>query len=252
VRIREEQINALDASNAARFEEEMSRHLHQFSPAHCAAIQETGVREVIRRSLKSAQSYGFTFLGPVRLYTELTFLLGIAFDTDPMASWVQPILTTGSTKDQMDRAARLHSETLRFAAATGGPGNEYAKSAFRRARRLKYEDYRLPPGDFEAACLKRLRLGYPEKFDFVGADGVGEVVRKAAAAAGELGVTSEAGIGFLSAMAFAVGHGFASDPLLPWVERTLQNEALGDANKRVERLYAKSMTYLDEVLANFA
>ena len=53
-------------------------------------------------------------------------------------------------------------------------------------------------------------------------------------------------------MAFAVGHGFASDPLLPWVERTLQNEALGDANKRVERLYAKSMTYLDEVLANFA
>jgi hypothetical protein len=49
---------------------------------------------------------------------------------------------------------------------------------------------------------------------------------------------------------FALGHGFATDPQYPWISNTLYNSAVSDPDKRAERLYAKTMVYLDHVLAN--
>jgi hypothetical protein len=49
---------------------------------------------------------------------------------------------------------------------------------------------------------------------------------------------------------FAQSHGFATDPQLPWVSATLNNPVVSDPNKRIERLYSKTMTYLRHVLTS--
>jgi hypothetical protein len=227
----------------------MVRHLNEFSPRHCKVIGEPAVREVIRRGIENAGKYGFTNRGPVRLYIELMFMFGSGFDTDPLLGWGAEILKS-EAGTQMERAERLHTKTLEFADTTAGPGFEYAKEAFRRARQVRYEDLKVPPGDFESGCAARLRTGYPQKFDYAGEAAVRAAIREAVGKAREHSITSGQGVVLFVTLGFAIGHAFAEDPLYPWVSGTLKNEAIGDPNKRAERLYSKTMTYLDQVIAN--
>jgi len=62
-------------------------------------------------------------------------------------------------------------------------------------------------------------------------------------------VSTAAGKVFLIGLMFAQGHGFATDPQLPWIQATLNNPAITDPNRRIERVYSKVMTYLRYVLA---
>jgi hypothetical protein len=62
------------------------------------------------------------------------------------------------------------------------------------------------------------------------------------------GITSDAGTALIIGMMFTVGHGMTRDPRLPWIAGTLRNDPISDPEKRVARLHAKSMTYLDEIL----
>jgi len=47
---------------------------------------------------------------------------------------------------------------------------------------------------------------------------------------------------------FAMGHGFATDPLFPWIRTTLNDPLIHDPAQRVRRLVSKIKTYLDAVL----
>ena len=58
------------------------------------------------------------------------------------------------------------------------------------------------------------------------------------------------GVVLLIGLLFAQGHGATTDPQLPWIQATLNNPAITDPNKRIERLYSKLMTYLRHVLAS--
>ncbi len=228
----------------------MVQHVHEFTPRHCEVMDDTAIREVIESSIRAARNYGFTNRGPVRLYIDLTFMFGSGFDTDPLLKWAAQILTSGGAHDQMDRGERLHAKTLEFSDATAGPNFEYAKEAFQRARAVRYEDLTLPPGDVEFACLSRLRTGYPQKFDYVGEPAVREMIREATAKVRDCSMPTQPGVSLFVTLMFAMGHGFAADPLFPWIPRTLGNDAISDPNKRLERLYSKTMTYLDRVIAN--
>jgi len=228
----------------------MSIHVHKFSPRHCEVIGDENVREIIQRSINKASKYGFTNRGPVRLYIDLTVMFGIDFDTDPLLSWAAGILKGGDTVDQMDRAEHLYSKAVEFSAATAGPDYAYAKSAFRRARAAGFEDLAPPPGGFEGFCIEKLHAGYPQKFDYAGELAVHAMIREAVSNAGGYSISTSRGVFLFVALMFAIGHGFAEDPLFPWISRTLRNEVISDPNKRAERLYMKTMTYLDQVIAN--
>jgi len=248
--IRDEQIKALADSLARNFEKEMNRHLHEFSPKHCRAIGDAGVGEVIRRSIQSAGKYGFTKRGPVRLYIDLVFMFGSDFVTDPLHSWAAEILKSGGTADQMERAEHLYVKALEFSAATAGPNQEYAKEAIRRFRGMRNEDITLPKGDFESACVARLRASYPQRFDYAGEPAVREMIRGAVEKAGFYSISEEQGLLLFATLMFAIGQGFAEDPLFPWISSTLNDGAVSDPSERLERLYSKTMIYLDDVIAS--
>jgi hypothetical protein len=248
--IRDQQIKTLEDSLTRNFEDEMSRHVHEFTPMHCKVIGDAGVHDVIHRSIDAASKYGFTQRGPVRLYIDLTFMFGSDFDTDPLLQWAGEILKSGGASDQMDRAERLHARALAFSDASAGPDYAYAKEAFRRARSVRYEDLTLPPGDFESGCLTRLREGHSHKFDHVGEPAVRAMIPEAVGKARQYSISAQPGVLLFVTLMFAIGHGFAEDPLFPWISHTLNNEAISDPNKRAERVYSKTMTYLDQVIAN--
>ena len=248
--IRNEQFETLEDSLTGEFENEMLQHVREFTPRHCKVMDEAGLRGVIRRSVRKARQYGFTNRGPVRLFIDLTFMFGSDFDTDPLLSWAGEILKTGGPADQMNRAEQLHKKALAYSETTAGPDFKYAKEAFKRARAVRYEDLTVHPDDFESSCVAKLRDGYPQKFEHAGEEAVRTSVRDALGKVAAYSISSRQGEMLFVILAFAIGHGFAEDPLFPWISRTLKNESIRDPNKRVERLYSKTMTYLDHVITN--
>ena len=82
LQIRKEQMLVFEQDALRRFEDEMVVHSTDFSPL-CEVIGEGQLRVALRRAMARAGGYGFTYRGPIRLFIELMFLCGSAFDTDP-------------------------------------------------------------------------------------------------------------------------------------------------------------------------
>jgi hypothetical protein len=249
--IRDAQMTAFEAAALKNFEDKMVAHLKQFSPQHCEVIGELGVRFVIRLGMGRARTYGFTNQGPVRFYLELMFMFGSDFDTDPLLPWVAQILNDTTIADQMVRADRIYGQLLDYVEKVAGPENAYVEEALRRASGQRFENLPVPAGDFDNEIIARLKTNYPEKCEYVGEPALRKLIPLGLALANKHSVSSNAGKVFLIGLMFAQGHGFASDPQLPWVQATLKNPAISDPNKRIERLHSKVMTYLRHVLASF-
>jgi hypothetical protein len=52
-------------------------------------------------------------------------------------------------------------------------------------------------------------------------------------------------------LALAFGHGYASDPLYPWIARTLDDRTIADPAARADRLTRRALAWLDRVLVNY-
>ena len=98
----------------------MVAHLAEFSPPLFKAVGEEQMRKAIRFGIGRADSYGFTFRGPVRLYLELMLLFGSHFDTDPQYPWAAAILTDQDSDPQMQCAERLYEVTMDYREEVAG------------------------------------------------------------------------------------------------------------------------------------
>lgn len=245
--VRHTQIEALRHSAAQQFEEDLVRHLHEFAPAHCEVIGDVGVRATIRLGVERAAGYGFRARGPVRFYVELMFMFGSDFDTDPQLPWAAIVLTDPLIHDQMNRANRLYEEMRSYLTVVAGRDYEYAKEALRRTSRERFEQV-VPEEHIVDIAMARLKGIHPQKCSYLGEQGLRTVIAIGRQRAHEHGARRGNEIGLFVGLAFALGHGFAADPLYPWIKSTLSNEAIPDQQRRIERLASKSHTYLEHVL----
>ena len=95
--------------------------------------------------------------------------------------------------------------------------------------------------------MKRI---FPEKAAYVGDAGLNVLIQGAIAAAAEYGFSAVRQQTLLMSLMFAFGHGCTNDPLYPWIERTLTDPKIVDAESRAARLERKAVTWLEHVLDN--
>jgi hypothetical protein len=250
--IRAEQMTSLERCTLTAFEEDMLAHLREFAPLHCKVIGESGVRDTIRLGIERAKRYGLSNRGPVRFYIELMFMLGSHFDTDPQMCWAAWILQGTWIADQMERAERLREQTAHYLEQVAGVDNAYAVGAFRRLQHLSASAFPDPTADLEFQLMSGMKWVYPEKCAYLGDPPLLAVIDRGIRTAAGLGIAKPRGIALCVALAFAMGHGFADDPLFPWVAKTLSEPGIADPNMRAERLRAKATTYLERALGNLA
>jgi hypothetical protein len=248
MKIRKEQLEAIEEVRLPEFEDYMVEHLANASPLHSKSLGEKGIRTLIRAGMQRAREHGFTQRGPVKFYIETTILLGIDFDTDPQYPQAAEILDDPSIPDQTDRADRVHAWLMEFLDAAGGPDRQYARRALQRARQIPHEPIPVSSPTFDSQIIERMRETHPEKVDYLGEPVLRRLIRRAIKEAKKYGVANDAGVCLFVGLMFAVGHGFVGDPKYPWIAKTLTNGAVTDPDKRVERLYSKTMVYLDQVL----
>lgn len=251
--IRKEQMDVFRTAALAAFEDEMVLHLGTFSPPLFAATGEQQIRKAIRLGISRAADYGFDHQGPVRLYLEMMLLFGSDFDTDPQYLWVSEILTTPALGSQMWRAERCFERIQDYLKSVIGPDDAYALKALRNIRRLAENPPAPPSSDhLVAAMVHTAKEIHPEKVAYIGTAAVEALIQEANTAAEAYHFSTPHEIGLMVILMMAFGHGCDGDPLYPWIERTLKDEAIVSPSARAKRLESKALTWLDHVVEAFS
>ncbi|HYR27296.1 MAG TPA: hypothetical protein VEU30_02450 [Thermoanaerobaculia bacterium] len=92
LKIRGEQLAALQASMEERFVTRMQEHAREWFPAACAVLTLEELTARIRNGIARARGYGFTSEEDHCRFIDLSFVLGEHFDDDPALPWVAEIL----------------------------------------------------------------------------------------------------------------------------------------------------------------
>ncbi|HEX4963775.1 MAG TPA: hypothetical protein VF173_23310 [Thermoanaerobaculia bacterium] len=245
--IRREQMEVFNQAALVAFENEMVAHSKDFSPRLCEVIGDEQLRVALRQAMDRARSYGFTNRGPIRLFIELMFLFGSAFDTDPQYPWTAQFL--GASEDQMERAERLYQKTLDYQEKVSGPEAVNTRKALGELAVLARQTATISAKDFVARTLQEMNRAFPQKAAYIGEERLTALVEEGRAEARRYRFPTLRGEALIVVLMFAFGHGCTADPLYPWIERTLKDELILGPTARAERLERKAVMWLDHVLA---
>ena len=247
LQIRGEQMLAFEQAALRRFENEMVTHSQQFSPRLCEIIGEKQLRVALRLVIARAAGYGFTNRGPVRLFIEMMFLCGSAFDTDPQYPALGEVLR--SPYDQMQRAQQIHEGFLDYLERVSGPGAENVRKALRDLLIFARRPVTLSANDFVAGMLQEMNRIFPKKVAYTGEEALKSLIQEGLAEARKYAFPTVRSKALLVVLMFAFGHGCTYDPLYPWISRTLTDMKIVDPAARAERLERKAVTWLEHVVA---
>ncbi len=246
MRIRNEQMRTFEGDAARRFEDEMVAHSRAFTPRLCEVLGEEQLRVALRAAIEKAGTYGFTNRGPIRLYIELMFLCGSAFDTDPQYPGLGKVLR--ATGDQMERAEEIHQGSLDYLDKVSGPRAVNLHKALKDVLGFVRVPLEFPDG-FVAGMLREMERIYPQKAAYIGEPAMSAIVEEGLAAARKHGFDQERQQTLLVVLMYSFGHGCTNDPLYPWIARTLNDEKIVDPAARAARLEKKAVTWLEHVVA---
>lgn len=249
--IRPEQKNTLKKGAKHRFESDMLTHLNQFSPDLFKTVKEEQMLKVIRLGMSQAETYGFTFRGPVRLYLELMLLFGSGFDTDPQYPWAAEILNAKDSALQMQRADLLYEKTLDYRHEVSGPDDAYMYQALQRFADRAEQPLTFNSNDIVPDMLSEIKVIYPEKTAYVREAGLMALILEGVNTAHHYLITTDRGIGLIIFLMVAFGHNCTQDPLYPWIENTLADKENVDSKTREEQLEKKALIWLDHTVKNF-
>jgi hypothetical protein len=211
--IRQEQMPALAQGSAQNFEDHMVAHLRGFAPALCKVRGEPVVRQAIRMGVKRALTYGFTDLGPIRLYLELMFPLGASFDTDFQLPWAGAILTDPERMTQTIRSQRLYSGVRTYLDRVAGPHAKSTIESLRQIQAARPEDLETPARNLEGDVIAGLRTVHPQKCDFVGEAILKTLFSRAVQEARRYEISSPLGPRLFAGLMFGFGHGITGPVL---------------------------------------
>jgi hypothetical protein len=247
LQIRAEQMAVFEQAALRRFEDEMVAHSKDFAPTLCEIIGEEQLRVALRHAMARAARYGFTNRGPIRLFIEMMFLCGSAFDTDPQYPALSKVLR--SSDDQMDRAEQIHEGFLDYLERVSGPGAANVRKALRDLLTFARKPLTFSANDFVAGMLQEMTRAFPQKAVYVGEEALTALIHEGIAEARKYGFATVRPKAMVVVLMFAFGHGCTYDPLYPWISRTLSDPRIIDSAARAQRLEKKALTWLEYVVS---
>ena len=245
--IRQEQTEAFRQYHLQKFEDEMVEHSREFSPRLCRVLGDEQLRVALRSAMKHANNYGFTNKGPLRLFIEMMFLCGSAFDTDPQYAGVGDILR--SPGDQMLRAEQIHQGSLAYLEQVSGRDGVNVRRALVEVSKLRQAPLMISGANFVADLLQEMRRIFPQKAAYIGETRLTSLIHEGIAESRTVGFSTIRQGTLIVVLMFAFGHGCTQDPLYPWISRTLRDHRIVGPTARADRLERKAFTWLSHVLA---
>src|SRR5262249_30182751 len=100
----------------------------------------------------------------------------------------------------------------------------------------------------EERYLETLSRIYPQRCAYLGEQRLLALIRRGPEEAAGNDVATDRGVVVLTGIMFAMGPGFASDPLYPWIGATLRDPAVKSPEQRAERLQRRIQIYLERAV----
>ena len=247
--IRDDQVGAFRHYHLQKFEDEMVEHSKEFSPRLCRVIGDEQLRLVLQSAMRRANGYRFTNRGPLRLFIEMNFLFGSAFDTDPQYAAVGEILRLSG--DQMERAEQIYQASLEYLDRVSGPNTVYVHNALKELSNLAQTQLRFRSDNLIEELMRETASIFPQKVAYVGQAGMKTLIDGGINEAHRFGFFTIRQVTLIVVLKFAFGYGCTEDLLYPWISRTLQDERIASPAARADRLEKKALTWLEHVLDNY-
>jgi hypothetical protein len=244
--IRDAQLDAFEQAARTAFENEMVAHSLAFTPRLCEVLGEAQLRVALRQAIRDAEEYGFTYRGPIRLFIELTFLLGSDFPTDPQYPAFGEILRASDS--QIQRAEAIHDAFQQYHDRVSGPAAQNVHKALNDLLVLARTPLTFTNGLVDVLLREMTRI-FPQKAAYVGEDALRAIIEQALVQAAEYRFETERQQGLLAVLKFGFGHGCTDDPLYPWISRTLKDPRIVGPAARAARLEKKAIVWLEHVVA---
>ena len=114
LRIRAEQMAALERHMLQQFENRLRTQLVRTWPDECRVLGEQGVRASIHEGLRKAAGYGIDAEYDVARFIHVMYALGHDFDTDPRYPWAAKILEDERIRpsERMDQVCERTEQEL--------------------------------------------------------------------------------------------------------------------------------------------
>jgi hypothetical protein len=254
--IRKEQIRIFEQLAQKNFQNGLIPHVREHFPAHAEYLGDLGVLRVIEQGCANAKSYGFETERDLCLYTDLSIMLGVGFDTDPQLPWAAAILLDGSLKSPWDRMDKLWDRAMDYMFHVLGPDNVFPVAAYRLAiRHFPLDRLGSSLANIESAMIGYFEAIWFEKVEYIGNSRLIEFLKKSFADAKSHDVMHFNGQAEFAIFSFLLGHHFFNDPVHPWAQEILEGyQAQGIIPQRGEekmvhlrRVYEK---WLNQVFPN--
>jgi hypothetical protein len=118
VRVRRHDFLAPWTSGGQQFNHDLLELLSRIYPAKAAIQRDEVNRLLLERAREDAARHGLTSANAVAAYTCLEFMLGAAFDTDPLYWWAGATLEASKNEPEDERVARLVARSLQHVEAS--------------------------------------------------------------------------------------------------------------------------------------
>ena len=110
-------LDAFEAQVVRMFSARVIEHVNAIWPAECAELGPETVSIIVHNAIQRAAMLGLILEADIVRFVDLSFILGVDFDTNPLANWARPILAdrSWSPTEKMDRLyAAMDQEFLRI------------------------------------------------------------------------------------------------------------------------------------------
>ncbi len=246
--IRKQQFDTLTGTAESGYTEGAVRHLRRYDPLLAAAAGQAGLEQVAAEGLEKARKYNLGSGRELQLYLQLMMSLGSAFDTDPQFAWLQPFLREMEGVSTVERARLLHFHARAYLERAYGEKGEHGETALERTMQLTRDRLQRAGADFDTSGPKLIEWLHPQRLEYLDSEAVAGLTANARQQAGEAGLPAPEGAVFLFLLMFAFGHRVCADPLHPWLRKELADRGSEDSNARMDRLIARTQTYLTMML----
>lgn len=247
--INEEQMQAFTAVARHSFESEMLLHLKHFLPALCQQVGDDQLRLVISSGMDRAKSRGFDNRGPVRLYLELTLMLGSQFDVDPQYPWAKKILLDDNVTPQMARADLLYGEADNYWQKVNGTGNAYFYEAIKNLDFFIRQPSAHSTTIDVSSLLGQVERVYPEKAYYLGVESLEVVINQAIYEAKQFQFATPHQVSLLVILRVILGCAYKNDPLYPWISTVMGHVSSADPIAKFQRLEQAVLKWLGELMS---
>lgn len=250
LRIRSEQLQALEPASREQFVRRAVAHLEEFfgeqlellGPAHTRTLVEYGMKRCDRRGIESERD--------VLLWLTLMVVLGSDFDTDPQYPWVETSWGRLADADISARVDVVFDKAMRYADLVFGKQGEHLRSALERLDGMALTDLGdALAGDLLGRAEGLARRLWPEKAQRIPPQALRQLAKQASLMARQWHMDTPEGRALFFGLVLVLGSGVDHDPQFPWVAAVVQDAAAEPGPQRVERLGDRTRTELRAWLA---